>query len=425
MVIARATAVRAKPGIAGSARIALFADDDTVRQIVAAALARSFTSAQVNAERSTSAADVQCAVWVNPADSASEAIERLLTFGGKALVFGSVGPRVAAVLGLAFQGPIELPAEWAACTARQDSHHDASPAAVTYHHAHPLGRVSALRVRPLVRFDFAEEWNNHGFGRISLSHDCWSLATAAEIGEATMLARLATPAHDRLVYAALRETSNGAALWFNRPVGPVDSVEWRVVESFLGDYRSDDLPCYPYVSEVPAGYRAAVCARLDCDEAVASCRPLFELYRDHGLPLSLALLTGQEMGGADLRLLREVIVAGGSVVSHSQSHAPNWGGSYERACAEAQASRDVARRTFAGSGAGALRGFALPSEPSLCRGGAGRQRLRRLYGRNHRQRPRVPVGTRGPGAAGTAADRLAQRSMHAARRLLPALRPID
>ena len=142
-----------------------------------------------------------------------------------------------------------------------------------------------------------------------------------------------------MVYVALCESRAGAALWFNRAVGPVDSLEWRVVESFLGDYRPDDLPCLPYLSEVPAGFRGAVCARLDADEAVASSRPLLELYRSHGLPLSLALLTGQTIDGDDIALLRELIASGGSVVSHSVRHAVNWGGGYDEACCEVRDSR--------------------------------------------------------------------------------------
>ncbi len=153
------------------------------------------------------------------------------------------------------------------------------------------------------------------------------------------LARLILPGGAELAYAALHETPRGAALWFNRPVGPLDSLEWHLIESFLSDYRIDDLPCLPTLSEIPAGYRAAICARLDCDEAVVSARPLVELYREHGVPLSLALLTGQPIDAADVQLMRDVLAAGGSVVPHSVHHEPNWGGSYERALTEACESR--------------------------------------------------------------------------------------
>jgi hypothetical protein len=116
-------------------------------------------------------------------------------------------------------------------------------------------------------------------------------------------------------------------------------LEWRVVETFFDEHRADELPCLASLAEIPADYRGAVCARLDCDEAVASAAPLCELYQSHGVPLSLAVLTGQARAEADVGLLRHVIAAGGSVVSHSVRHEPNWGGSYERASQEAGESR--------------------------------------------------------------------------------------
>ena len=192
--------------------------------------------------------------------------------------------------------------------------------------------------RPLCRFDFVDEWNNLGFGRIRLTGDAWSLQSAARAGRAAAIACLAAPHGEHDLYAAICESASGAALWFNRPTGPVDSLEWRIVESFLGDYRGDDLPCLPYLGEIPAGYRGAVCARLDCDEAVATCRPLVELYHEHGLPMSLAIMTGQPLDACDVQLMRDAMAGGGSVVSHSQHHYPNWGGSYDARRSEALAS---------------------------------------------------------------------------------------
>jgi hypothetical protein len=309
-------------------------------EIVATALVRSFTTRQVAPRLDAQDPSASCCtVWINPPEEAADALERLLAHGGKAIVLGRIGPRIATTLGLELQGPIDLPADWADCQVDVHRHHDASAALVRYDDVHSLARRSPLRARPLCRFDFAREWNNLGYGRITLDGSAWSLQSAAEIGDATPIARLATPRHDRLIYAAVRDTPSGAALWFNRPVGPVDSLEWCVIESFLGDYRPDALPCFPYVSETPAGFRGAVCARLDCDEAVAASEPLWALYGSRGLPLSLAVLTGQTIEPDDLKLMRELIAAGGSVVSHSVHHHPNWGGSYERAYDEARQSR--------------------------------------------------------------------------------------
>jgi hypothetical protein len=216
---------------------------------------------------------------------------------------------------------------------------DVSPAAVRYLHAHPLASASPYRCRPLCRYDFADEWNNLGYGRIGIGASLWSIAVGAPQAGATPLAMVEAPEANTTVFAAVHDRPNGSALWFNRPVGPVDSLEWRIVEAFFDEHRAGELPCLASLAEVPAGYRAAVCARLDCDEAVASAAELFELYRSSGLPLSLALLTGQSLERADLSFMRQVIASGGSVVSHSVRHEPNWGGSYERASQEARESR--------------------------------------------------------------------------------------
>ena len=313
--------------------------DQYARQIVEAAVIRSFSQAQVFPAAESVGGSDRCGVWINPDESASDDLARHLAQGGKLLVLGRLGPKCAEALGLEFRRGIALAPEWGECPLEPNSHHNASPATVRYHDAHPLARTSPLAVRPLCRFDFANEWNNHGFGRITLDGGPWSLQSAIGIGSATMIARLNAPGQEDLVYSALCETASGAALWFNRPVGPVDSLEWRVIESFLGDYRADDLPCFPYLSEIPAGYSGAVNARLDCDEAVGSARPLVELYGAKEFPFSLSLLTGQPLDARDVQLLREVIGQGGSVLSHSVHHYPNWGGSYERARTEADDSR--------------------------------------------------------------------------------------
>ncbi len=342
------TLISPTPSIVANARqqrsagvVVRFADADSFAgQVVAAALIRSFTASQVASQSTAAPVDAgACVVWINPAETAASELLRTLATGGKAVVLGRIGPRVAQVLGLQWHGSLPHDPDWADCRPAATSHHDESPARVESVAAHPLAALTPHRRRPLCRFDFADEWNNLGYGRITANGDAWSLQSAATFATAMPLARLTLPGDRRLAYASLHETPHGAALWFNRSVGPVDSLEWRLVESFLCDYRADDLPCWPCLSEVPAGCRAAVCARLDCDEAVASARPLVELYRQHGVPLSLALLTGRPILAEDVQLMCDVLAAGGSVVPHSVHHEPNWGGSYERALAEARESR--------------------------------------------------------------------------------------
>jgi hypothetical protein len=141
-------------------------------------------------------------------------------------------------------------------------------------------------------------------------------------------------------FAVLHDAADGSALWINRPVGPVDSVEWGMVEAFLGLHRCDELTSLPYLREIPLDCDAAVTMRLDCDQAVASARSVFDLYSSRRLPLSMAVATGLEMRNDDLSLLNDIASNGGSVVSHSVNHHPAWGGSYEVALQEALGSRE-------------------------------------------------------------------------------------
>lgn len=311
-------------------------------EIVAAALRRSFTASQVAAatyDALAGSALPAATVLVNPGPELAPRLATLLTAGGKGLLLGRISPAIGEQLGLDIRQEPPLDSALADPTIDSHRHHDESPAAIEYG-THPLAQAAALRRRALCRFDFANEWNNLGFGRITADGGPWSLATTALAAAATPLARLAEHgAVTSKLYAAVYDAPSGAALWFNRAVGPIDSGEWHVVETFFGDYRADALVSLPYLSEIPAGYAAAATMRLDCDEAIQAARPLWELYADAGVPLSLAVPTARRFGSADMALLRDVLRSGGAVVSHSVHHRANWGGNYTVAAEEATRSK--------------------------------------------------------------------------------------
>lgn len=313
-------------------------NDPYTGEIVATALIRSFSDAQV--QKSTYA-DVgtpcQAAVFIEPGDEARDLLHTLLSQGGKALVLGRPSLAIAENLGIALadrqfdSGIFNVEIDPA-------RHHDATAGQVVYTD-HPFAACSPYTSRPFGRFDFADEWNNLGFGRVSAAGP-WGLAVQAEAAEAKVIAWAATDRGKRVsAYATLLDRPSGSVLWFNRPVGPVDSLEWTLVEHFFANYRADELPAFPCLVEIPFGFQAAASPRIDCDEAVFSGRELFELYRDLRIPFSMAIATGQPLGHEDMRLMRDVIAAGGSVVSHSVHHYAAWGGSYELALAEAMQSK--------------------------------------------------------------------------------------
>jgi hypothetical protein len=318
-----------------------YPQDGYAAEIVSAALRRSFTSAQVDCV-TYGAANPRAiaAVLLNPRDAEIPILRNVLSRGGKALVLGQIGSRIADELGLSLQPEFQLEEHWAAVDVNQTEPWNVSLGAIRYCRDHPLGVLSVFDTRHLCRYDFTNEWNNLSYGRILLDGSCWSVACVAKCTSATEIAWLEDGAGQAIsTYASLADSKNGAVLWINRTVGMVDSLEWRIIEDFFGNYRSDDLLCLAYISEIPYGYRGAVTVRLDCDQAVASARPLFNLYRSMKLPLSLALLTGLPIKAHDRDLIHDVVRCGGSLLSHSVSHLQRWGQNYDTALNEAHNSR--------------------------------------------------------------------------------------
>lgn len=292
--------------------------------VVRAALERSFTRAQLSRS-----GDGVVVVAVDPGDDVLPLLRRAAGRGGKAVVFGRPGPAVADWLGLSVSelGPDQR--QWDAAVPWGES-----PIRLRYA-PHPLWRPPVAE-RPLWRFDFTDEWNNLGYGRIRADGGPFSLAVLARAGGGTQV--LADIAGTPWCYAALGDRPDHSVLWIGRSVGPVDGPDWRLVERFIADWRPDDLACLPCLEDVPFGFDAVVTMRLDCDQDVSSARPLADLYRDHGIPFSLAVLTGLEMDAEDLALLDEV-GRDGAVLSHSVSHPVDWGGSRAAARREAAEAR--------------------------------------------------------------------------------------
>jgi hypothetical protein len=323
-------------------------NDSYARAIVTAAMQRSFTAAQIeDVDYSQFRGKSRVVVLINPTDAEAPILSFVLRSQGKALVLGRVGRAVAEWLGLNIVENRAPDPAWAYAEADAAEQFNASPATIRYTQNHSLGRAAVVSMRPLVRYDFADEWNNLGYGSIPCAGNLWSVSCVAECRDSVDIGSIESA--EGLVlssYVSIVDTDQGAGLWINRAVGPVDSMEWHIVEEFWGNYRSEELLCYPYLNEIPLGYRGAVTMRLDCDQGVESARPLFNLYSSMGLPFSVALLTGLNMGQSDLQLLEEIIGRGGAIVSHSVHHYPNWGESYAAALEEAVESSAWLRRNL-------------------------------------------------------------------------------
>ena len=147
-------------------------------------------------------------------------------------------------------------------------------------------------------------------------------------------------------YSALWDYPRASLLWFNREVGPIDSYEWRLVEIYISKYRFHDLPAWPILLEIPYGYDGAVTMRLDCDEDVESARALCDAYKEWQIPFSLALHATILADPKHHLLPREVIAGGGAILTHSLTHAPNWGGSQAEALREGMESAAIIDRSI-------------------------------------------------------------------------------
>jgi len=280
-------------------------------------------------------------VFISPTGDQVSLIEAAIDIKAKIVFFGALPSEIAVICGLSEPEP--LAPEW--------SHLVSCGAAPIYGMAqslgevhwseHPLGQASPIRSRPFLRYDYSDEWNNLGYGRITADGGPWSMAMSVKTNDAEVLA-FATGGGitEDVPFVTLCQRQSSSILWWNRAVGPVDSNEWAVIEAFLADWHHDHEPCVPVINEIPFGYDAAITMRLDCDEDIASARPLFELYRDRGIPFSVAVKTAQEDRPDHLTLLADVLEAGGAVLSHSMTHSPRWGGSDEACFMEARGSSD-------------------------------------------------------------------------------------
>ena len=308
------------------------------RGIVRCALRRSFTRSQVEIAGAIGIPTEMGGLVVVNGENSELSLRKHRGGAMKILVLGDVDREFGSEIGLEaiFGG---------ACNeeliqSEKGGAYDTTGKYVEYVADKVLGRAAVFETRYLCRYDFEREWNNHGYGKITTDGGTWTLRQREKAKDAVTLAQVKDKAGDCVtVYATVTDLPDTSILWFNRVVGPVDSLEWRIVESFFSEYRCGELPCFPCLMEIPFGYQGAVTMHIDCDEAIASGRELFELYTRNGIPFSMAVKTGQEISSEDIEMMREVLRSGGSVVSHSQNHLENWGPDYETAYREAAASR--------------------------------------------------------------------------------------
>lgn len=287
-------------------------------------------------------------VVVNPPEAWSALVIRTLQVAtSKVMVFGALPATLAQYLGARTGALSESYDVAAQCPPAPTGSYAESALRVEYAGSSEVVRCP-LPSRPFLRYDFTDEWNNLGYGAIRVDDSIWSLCQAVQLPEAHCLAQITLAGQAVGAYAGLWHgdahditESKGCLLWFNRSVGPVDSPEWRVVEAYLAHHAWPARPCQPILSQVPHGFDSAVTMRLDCDEDVESARSLWQTYRQLDVPFSLALHAQVLTDAKHHALPREVLAQGGAILSHTATHAPDWGGSYDAALQEGTLSADT------------------------------------------------------------------------------------
>ena len=307
--------------------------------LVLAALRRSVSASLAQAIAPANLPESDFVLTISPDVRLGAALLRWLAVGPKKLiVFGRLPDNLVAHFGCTaaeWPGPCDT---WSRSVAAQRGYSAESKARIRYHsNAGALG-VSGW-FRPLERFDFADEWNNLGFGAIRADGSIWSLAAPLIVPQSAAVAQVDLGDEVLATYCALFDGERSSVLWVNREVGLIDSFEWRLIERFISQWRHEAQPCLPVISEIPYGHDVAITMRLDCDEDISSARPLWDVYREMGVPLSLAIHTTNLHQDGHHAFLREFCDAGGVLMSHTATHAPNWGGSYQAALAEGRESR--------------------------------------------------------------------------------------
>ena len=284
-------------------------------------------------------------VLVSPPDEFSaQLISVLKTSTAKVIVFGVVPASLAQFLNMQVKPISEKVINASACLPAPIYSFSESAGFIKY--IKGLGEYGQiLPLRSLRRYDYSNEWNNLGFGAITADRTMWSLSACVDIQQENVVAHLIANEESLSAYCALWDYSQASLLWFNREVGPIDSYEWRLIEIYISQYRFHDLPVWPVISEIPDGYEGAVTMRLDCDENVESARPLYKAYKEWNTPFSLALHATVLADPRHHQLPLEVIATGGAILSHTLTHAPNWGGSQEEAMREGVESAAIINQT--------------------------------------------------------------------------------
>lgn len=209
------------------------------------------------------------------------------------------------------------------------------------------GFLKCITQRPIWRYDFDLEWNNHCYGNILEKHEMLDLSHYCSFNEKKYIAYIENKNSEKVPLIAEFHLNNNLILWINRNLSVIDLPEWKIIEDFISSGYFSDFRCVPFLSEFSKNENGLITMRLDCDEDIESAKEVFEIYKDNNLPISLAITTNQMQNNEiNYELPKNVIDYGGTILNHSHTHPTNWGNTKEEIIKEIKTSQKIIEKSF-------------------------------------------------------------------------------
>lgn len=276
-------------------------------------------------------------IYISPTDEMYDEICSNAKNRNKILIFGTLTPKIGSFLGLGVQNHnFELD------KASTEIDHAKAFNTTEYrlrYISHSLNQNVPYEIRHFARFDFTDEWNNHGYGRITVDKSIWSVSSVIKNETAKSLVIIEDSHGFVSEFATLKDFETSSILYINRPIGLVDGLDWLMVENFLCRYRINELVAAPLILDLPKGVQGVVSSRLDCDQSIINAKPIVDLYKTYGINISLGISTGIPINQNDIDFMLEFHNNSGSLVSHTVTHYYSWGRDYAHALEETTKSK--------------------------------------------------------------------------------------
>lgn len=207
--------------------------------------------------------------------------------------------------------------------------------------------LKCITQRPIWRYDFDLEWNNHFYGNILNQNAMLDLSHYCRSDEKKYIAYIENKFSEKVPLISEFQIKNNIILWINRNLSVVDLPEWKIIEDFISCGYFSNFCCVPFLSEFSINEKGLITMRLDCDEDIESATEVFEIYKKNKLPISLAITTNQIVNNEmKYELPKKVINFGGTILNHSHTHPTNWGNTKDEIINEIKTSKRIIEESF-------------------------------------------------------------------------------